>query len=413
MRGAILLVALVLASACMGSPERSPSVSTSSSASSPPPPASASPTAASPPPDSFKLAEVVRGLNNPVYVTHAADGSGRIFVVEQGGRIRTWAPSTGLAPTPFLDISDRISTGYERGLLSVAFYPDYATSGRFIVDYTRGSTTPADVGDTVVSRFNASRVPELVSPASEEILLTIDQPQANHNGGLAKFGPDGMLYIGSGDGGGRDDTGPGHAPEGNGQSLSTLLGKLIRIDVREPGAYRIPADNPDLGPGAKKEIWAYGLRNPWRFSFDRLTGDLYIADVGQEVMEEINHQPKSSKGGENYGWSGWEGSVPHAPGPTVSGDTKPVAEYRNIAESHCSVTGGYVYRGQRVPALQGYYIVGDYCSGQLWSLARVNGAWTLSGLIDTPYNISSFGEDEAGELYLVHHGGTIYRFDPV
>ena len=409
MRPIVLLFAfLLLAAGCTapkdsGGTTTSPSTSTSQ-------PAPATPTGTSPAQGSFKFTEVVTGLENTVYVTHAGDGSGRLFVVEQVGRIRIVKDGV-LFAAPFLDIRSLVASGGERGLLSVAFHPQYETNGMFIVDYTR-SGSGADVGDTVIARYKVSAVDShIADPASAEVLLVIDQPQGNHNGGLVTFGPDGMLYVGSGDGGNAADVGPGHAPEGNGQNLETHLGKILRIDVTAPGPYKVPSDNPNLGSTAKKEIWAYGMRNPWRFSFDRATGDLYVGDVGQNAWEEIDHQPKASKGGENYGWPVWEGTHLHRPGTALVGDTKPVAEY-SITGDHCSVTGGYVYRGTKIPALQGFYVVGDYCTGHLWTLVKLNDAWSLAPLMDTSYSISSFGEDESGELYLVNHGGAVYRFDP-
>ncbi|MBI2077374.1 MAG: PQQ-dependent sugar dehydrogenase [Euryarchaeota archaeon] len=414
MRLAVVLWVVVLVAAGCSAPKEAGGSTTS-------PPATtttgapATPTGTSPAQGSYKLTKVVDGLVRPLYVTHAGDGSGRVFIVEQRGVVHVLKNGL-LLPTPFLDISALVTTqGNEQGLLGLAFYPDYATSGRFIVDYSR-SASGTENGDTVVARYKVTSNPDVADPASAEVLLTIDQPQSNHNGGLVKFGPDGMLYIASGDGGGADDDDAGHDPvQGNGQSLETLLGKLLRIDVSGEGPYKIPADNPSLGANAKKEIWAYGLRNPWRFSFDRATGDLFIADVGQLLWEEIDYQPKASKGGENYGWRVWEGSHLWRPGTALVGDTKPVAEYPH-GTGHCSITGGYVYRGPKVPALQGFYLVGDYCTGQLWTLVKQNAEWRLAELQDTPYLISSFGEDEAGELYLTHHAttdGAVYRFDPV
>jgi glucose/arabinose dehydrogenase len=350
-------------------------------------------------------------LNSPVYVTDAGDGSGRLFIVEQVGRIRI-VKDGALLPTPFLDIRSLVESGGERGLLSVAFHPDFKTNGVFVVDYTRASSTPANVGDTVIARYRATPpAADVADRASAEALLTIDQPQPNHNGGLVKFGPDGLLYIGMGDGGGGGDTGAGHAPEGNGQSLTTLLGKMLRIDVGAAGPYTVPPGNPNLGQAARREIWAYGLRNPWRFSFDRATGDLYIGDVGQNDYEEIDFQPSNAKGGVNYGWPVWEGNHGYRLASTRSPDTKPIAEYSH-AGGACSVTGGYVYRGTNIPALAGFYIFGDYCNGRLWTLVRFGGAWRLGLLRDTSYLISSFGEDDAGELYLVDLKGAVYRFDP-
>ena len=351
------------------------------------------------------------GLQSPVYVTGAGDGSGRLFIVEQVGLIRVIMDGR-LLPTPFLDIRSLVVSGGERGLLSVAFLPDFKTSGAFVVDYTRSSSNPAAVGDTVIARYKANPpTADVADRASGQSLLTIKQPQANHNGGLVKFGPDGFLYIGMGDGGASGDTGPGHAPQGNGQSLTTLLGKILRIEVNDTGQYRIPAGNPNFGAGTRPEIWAYGLRNPWRFSFDRATGDLYIGDVGQDAWEEIDFQPAVFAGGANYGWPLWEATHRYRSGPVPAGDTKPVAEYSH-AGGPCSVTGGYVYRGAKIPALAGFYLFGDYCTGRIWSLVKLTGHWHVSLLRDTAYQISSFGEDDAGELYLVALSGAVYRFDP-
>lgn len=360
---------------------------------------------------SFKLARIATGLQNPLDFEAAGDGSGRIFIVEQIGRIRILKDGV-LLPTPFLDIRSLVTTGgSEQGLLSVAFHPQFKTNGVFIVDYTRSSTTPPDVGDTVIARYRVATGSDVADRSSGETLLVINQPQSNHNGGLVKFGPDGLLYVGMGDGGAGGDAGAGHAPEGNGQSLTTLLGKLLRIEVGATGPYTVPGGNPNLGASARREIWAYGLRNPWRFSFDRATGDLYIGDVGQNAYEEIDYQPAGATGGANYGWPVWEGSHSYRLGPTRTPDTKPVAEYSH-AGGQCSVTGGYVYRGIKIPALSGFYVFGDYCAGRLSTLVRFGGTWRLSVLRATSLSISSFGEDEAGELYIVDRGGSVYRFDP-
>ena len=358
-----------------------------------------------------KFTKVAGGLQSPVYLTGSGDGSGRLFIVEQTGVIRVIKDGR-LLPTPFLDIRSLVVSGGERGMLSVAFLPDFKTSGAFVVDYTRSSSNPAAVGDTVIARYKATPpTADVADRASGQTLLTIKQPQANHNGGLVEFGPDGYLYIGMGDGGAAGDTGPGHAPEGNGQSLTTLLGKILRIEVSDTGPYTIPPNNPNLGAGTRREIWAYGLRNPWRFSFDRATGDLYIGDVGQNAWEEIDFQPAGAKGGANYGWPSWEGDHRYRLGETVTGDTKPIAEYPHQA-GVCAVAGGYVYRGTRIPALSGYYIFGDYCTGDLWTLVKYRGVWRRSVLRGMPYLISSFGEDDSGELYVVDHNGPVYRFDP-
>ena len=419
-RLALVLIGAFALTSCAGS---SPTAQTSPSATAstasptqtlPSPTASASPvldTPSGPSADSraFKFTRIAGGLQSPVYVTGAGDGSGRLFIVEQVGRIRV-VKDGRLLPTPFLDIRSQVASGGERGLLSVAFHPQFKTNGVFVVDYTRASSDPAQLGDTVIARYKATPTADVATRGSAETLMTINQPQANHNGGLVKFGPDGLLYIGMGDGGAGGDAGPGHAPEGNGQSLVTFLGKILRIQVNATGRYRIPAGNPYLGHSARREIWAYGLRNPWRFSFDRATGDLWIADVGQNAWEEVDFQPSSSKGGVNYGWPVWEATHPYRGGATVGPDTKPIGEYSHVG-GRCSVTGGHVYRGAKIPALAGFYVFGDYCSGELWTLVRFQGRWRLSSLRDTPYAISSFGEDDAGELYLVDLNGSVYRFD--
>jgi len=349
-------------------------------------------------------------LQSPVFVTGAGDDSGRIFIVEQAGRIRI-VKNGVLLPAPFLDIRSLVASGGERGLLSVAFHPQFATNGVFVVDYTRASKTPAEVGDTIIARYRATPSADVADRSSGQTLLAINQPQANHNGGLVQFGPDGLLYIGMGDGGSGGDQGAGHAPEGNGQSLSTLLGKILRIEVDATGSYRVPAGNPNLGAGARREIWAYGVRNPWRFSFDRATGDLYIGDVGQDAWEEIDFQRAAFAGGANYGWPLWEATHRYRFGPAPAGDTKPVAEYSH-AGGQCSVTGGYVYRGTKIPALSGFYFFGDYCAGRIWSLVKFDAHWRVTLVRDTTYQISSFGEDDSGELYVVDLAGSVYRFDP-
>jgi glucose/arabinose dehydrogenase len=414
---AMLAVLVVTGCACSGNTSQPKSTPTAAVTPTPIPPAPtptpllATPSGPSADNGSFKFTRIASGLQSPVYLTDAGDGSGRIFIVEQTGRIRVVKDGV-LLPAPFLDIRSLVASGGERGLLSVAFHPQFKTNGIFIVDYTRASSTPANVGDTVIARYtDPSPTSDVADRTTGQALLTIKQPQPNHNGGLVKFGPDGYLYVGMGDGGAGGDVGSGHAPEGNGQSVKTLLGKILRIEVAATGPYTIPAGNPGLGQGSRPEIWAYGLRNPWRFSFDRATGDLYIADVGQNAWEEIDFQPGAGTGGVNYGWPLWEGQHRYRAGPARPGDTKPIAEYSHVGGA-CSVTGGYVYRGTMIPALSGFYIFGDYCNGRLWTLVKFGGAWRLSGLRDTPYSISSFGEDEAGELYLLDHGGTVYRFDP-
>lgn len=401
----------------------------------------------------FALEEIVGGFTRPLYLTHAGDGSGRLFILEQGGRISIW-DGERLLDEPFLDISALVTTrGNEQGLLSLAFAPDYADSGEAYVSYSGSG------GRSVIARYAVDPGnPNRLDPDSAEVIFQLDQPYSNHNGGLIKFGPDGYLYFGLGDGGSGGD------PLGSGQDLTTLLGAMLRIDVTpaapaaggagsgddSPGSgggsghggpgggtgtasagnYRIPPDNPYVNsgpPGAKHEIWAYGLRNPWRFSFDRETGDLYIADVGQNEIEEINFQPAHSPGGENYGWNTWEGSRRYSrsdtegPGPVVF----PILEYSHTG-SNCSVTGGYVYRGRSIPALRGVYIYGDYCSGLIWGAKPADGdggsagsgpeavpGWVTADLFSSGLMISSFGEDEDGELYVFdHREGGIYRLVP-
>jgi glucose/arabinose dehydrogenase len=303
---------------------------------------------------------------------------------------------------PFLDITDRVgSANSEQGLLGLAFDPEYVQRGTLYVNYTDRQ------GNTVVSRFSGTSDPDRAEAASEVVLLTLDQPASNHNGGHLAFGPDGALYIGTGDGGGAGDR------YGNGQNGQTLLGALLRLDVDGGQPYAIPADNPFVGNGAvRDEIWALGLRNPWRYSFDRSTGDLYIADVGQNLYEEINVQPAGDPGGNNYGWPIMEGRHCFPADRTCDrqGLTLPVAEYDHA--QGCSVTGGYVYRGQRYPFLNGIYLFGDYCSGRIWGMAQRAGtdSWQVSLLAQASVRLSSFGEDEAGELYLVDiAGGQLFR----
>ncbi|HAS55184.1 MAG: glucose dehydrogenase [Nitrospirae bacterium GWC2_57_13] len=346
------------------------------------------------------ITPLVQGLDKPTHITHAGDGGGRIFVTEQRGRIMILRDNS-LLPTVFLDIRDRVGCCGERGLLSVAFPPAYASKKHFYVNYTDRS------GDTVVARYRVAGHPDTADPASEEVLLTIGQPYANHNGGQLAFGPDGFLYIGMGDGGSGGD------PQNNGQKAGTLLGKILRIDVESgTSPYRLPPGNPFVNKkGFRPEIWALGLRNPWRFAFDRQTGDLFIADVGQNQYEEINVQPAGSRGGENYGWRIMEGShCFRAKTCKKQGLVPPVAEYDH--SKGCSVTGGAVYRGTNHPRLRGIYFYGDYCSGRVWGLRRTGGVWESKELLETGYAISTFGEDEDGAVYAADHGkGGIGRLE--
>ncbi len=346
------------------------------------------------------LQPVATGLANPVTIAHAGDGSGRLFIVLQGGRIVIFTGSQVLA-TPFLDITSLVLSGGERGLLGLAFHPSYAVNGFFYVYYTRQTD-----GAIVIARYQVSADPSVANPGSALVLLTVPHPGAsNHNGGQLVFGPDGYLYAGLGDGG------TGGA---NSQNLGTLLGKLIRLDV-DAGAPYIPPTNPFVGvPGARGEIWALGLRNPWRFSFDRATGDLLIADVGQSSREEVDFQPAGSPGGQNYCWRRMEGTLLFDPAtPCTTGvPTPPILEYDHSA-GDCSIIGGSRYRGAQVPGLQGYYLYGDLCTGRIWAAAPgAGGIWTATQLLDTPHTISTFGEDQAGELYVAHlaaTAGVVYR----
>ena len=344
------------------------------------------------------------GLSQPVALVAAPGDTGRIFIVEKTGTIRI-VKGSQLLSRPFLDIGDRVSAGSEQGLLDLAFHPQYAANGRFYVDYTDRS------GETHVVEFTVSSNPDSAS-ATEREILAVTQPYSNHNGGQLAFGPDGDLYIGLGDGGSGGD------PQGNGQNLGTLLGKILRIDVSSGSPYAIPADNPFVArAGARGEIWSYGLRNPWRFSFDPETGDLMIGDVGQDLWEEIDHEP-AGRGGRNYGWNRMEATHCYPPGSPCdpTGLTLPVAEYAH--SEGCSVTGGYVYRGSALPELSGTYYYGDYCTGMIRSLRIEAGIaverrdWTavLRTALGGPMRgLSSFGIDARGELYMVLLGGEVYR----
>ena len=348
-----------------------------------------------PDPARYTWAPVVTGLTAPTDLRSAGDGSGRLFILEQRGVIRVFSQGQ-LAAAPFLDITERIgSNGSEQGLLGLAFHPKFAENGYLYVNYTDRQ------GTTHLSRFTASGAS--ADPASEVQLLTQSQPFANHNGGSLAFGPDGYLYAGLGDGGSGGD------PYDNAQSLQTWLGKTLRLDVNTVDTpYGVPMSNP-FNDQRLSEIWALGLRNPWRFSFDSLTGDLWIADVGQNQWEEIDFVPAGSAGGLNFGWNRMEGTHPYNGGAQPE-FTAPVAEYPHGPE--CSVTGGYVYRGAALPEWQGIYFYGDYCTGKIWGLATpplVGAAPKL--LFETGFRISTFGVDEAGELYVADYGGAIYRLE--
>lgn len=336
-----------------------------------------------------RLELVTRGLSSPVSITNAGDE--RLFIVEQAGTIRL-VRSGELADQPFLNIRDRVRAGGERGLLGLAFPADHAATGHFYVYYTNLD------GNTVVSRFTAAG--DSADAATEQVLLTQTQPYSNHNGGQLAFGPDGYLYIGLGDGGSGGD------PQGNGQDLTTFLGKLLRIDVSS-AMYTVPNSNPFVGRGdARHEIWAYGLRNPWRFSFDPATGDLYIADVGQNAFEEVNLQLAGSTGGENYGWNVMEASACYEPRRDCdrTGLALPIIEYPHGNDWGSSISGGYVYRGTAVPSLDGAYVFADYVSGRIWT-ARAESGWQPQLLLESGMRISTFGVGANGELYVADHGG--------
>ncbi len=351
------------------------------------------------PTDGLRLEPIAAGLNNPLWLTAPA-GDSRLFIVEQPGRIRIVRDGQLLA-APFLDLTAQVSDGNEQGLLSVAFHPDYARNGFFFVNFTDPR------GDTRVERFTVSSDPDRADPATRKLILTVPQPFANHNGGLVLFGPDRMLYIGMGDGGSAGD------PMGNGQNRNTLLGKMLRIDVDGGDPYAIPADNPFAGQnGTRNEIWALGLRNPWRFSFDPAANLLYIADVGQSRWEEIDIVAVK-QGGLNFGWNVMEGPACYtAQNCDSSGFVLPAAAYDH--SEGCSITGGAVYRGARIPALLGHYFFADYCQGWIRSFKYEAGAVTerRQWNVDNIGRVLSFGEDAAGELYVLSDRGKVYRIAP-
>jgi glucose/arabinose dehydrogenase/uncharacterized cupredoxin-like copper-binding protein len=359
----------------------------------------------------IQLVKVAEGLSDPINVAAPADGSGRLFILERVGRIRILQDGE-LLEEPFLDIKEIVKYDYlEQGLLGLAFHPDYAANGRFFVYYTDWRTN----GNTFLVEYHVSDDPNLADPESARVLLTHDHPYVNHNGGTIHFGPDGYLYVAMGDGGLAGD------PYRNAQDVSNLLGKILRIDVNveDEGAYRSPMDNPFMGrvidspsaeeaaqdgdylPDARSEIWAYGLRNPWQFSFDSANGDLYIADVGQNLWEEINFQPAGSIGGWNYGWPMMEASHCYPEGSQCGAPGQlPVAEYDH-GDENCAITGIGIYRGGVSTSLDGIYFNADYCSGKFWGLARdESDAWAYAELLDTELQISGAGTDEAGELYV-------------
>jgi glucose/arabinose dehydrogenase len=391
----LVLLALLSVGACAtstGSPSASPTAQPSKAV------ATATPSAPSPAGDGIALEVVADLLDAPVDVTTAADGSGRIFVVEQDGTIRIVADGR-LAAEPFLDISDRVTSGGERGLLGLAFHPDFPTDPRFFVDYTD------DHGDTVIASFTVDpETPDVADPASELILLTIPQPYANHNGGAVVFGPDGMLYIAMGDGGSGGD------PDDNGQRLDTRLGKILRIDVKGPDAtaaepYTVPDDNPYVGTAdSLPEIWLTGLRNPWRIRFDVPTGDLWIGDVGQGAWEEVDVL-RSGTSGQNLGWNTMEGAHCFATDPCdTDGLTLPVAEYDH--DAGCSIIGGVVAHGASIPGIDGRYLFSDYCSGTFWTIDPTSDdLQTPEPILESGRNISAISLDEDGSILVTDLGG--------
>ena len=351
-----------------------------------------------------RLVRVASGLTNPISIQSARDGSGRLFFAQQNGLIR-WSRDGALVAAPFLDIRGKTRANGECGLLGLAFPPSYSQKSYFYVNYTNPACNAS-----VVARYRLSANPDLADPDSEEAILTQAQPFTNHNGGHLAFGPDGFLYIGFGDGGSGGD------PQNNAQNFETFLGKMLRIDTESGRApYAVPPSNPFVGDARRRpEIWALGLRNPWRYSFDRETGELWIGDVGQNRAEEINLQSNLSKGGENYGWRVMEGASCFNPPQNCdrNGLTPPVLEYtRGLG---VSVTGGHVYRGASFPSLRGTYLYGDYESGRIWGIRKQGTRFDNRLLLDSDLNISTFGEDEAGELYVAHHGrGEIFRIEAI
>lgn len=357
-----------------------------------------------PNPAAVSFQSILGGLDRPLYVTHSGDDSGRLFVLTQSGEITV---IDGETSSTFLDVSGLLTAGVftgaytERGLLGIAFHPDFAENGAFFINYT-------DVaGASIVARYTVSADdPNRADANSAEIILRQDQPFPNHNGGHMAFGPDGYLYISLGDGGAAND------PLGAGQKLDLLLGKILRIDVNTDEGYLIPEDNPFVAiDTARNEIWSWGLRNVWRFSFDRATGDMYLGDVGQNQWEEINFEPADSPGGVNYGWNAYEATHVFSGQAPATDVVMPVAEYNH--SQGCSVTGGYVYRGSAIPELEAAYLYGDYCSGRIWAMYRDEGMnWQSSLFLETGRQISSFGEDEAGELYIVDYSGSVLKMVP-
>jgi glucose/arabinose dehydrogenase len=355
----------------------------------------------------IKLTPVASGLTKPVFITSAHDGTGRLFIVEQTGRIKVLAGGS-VRSTPLLNIASQVSKGDEQGLLGLAFHPNFKSNHKFYVNFTNTA------GDTIIRQYRTSTSnPNVVASGSGKTILKINQPYSNHNGGMIAFGPDGFLYIGMGDGGGAGD------PQNRAQNKDALLGKMLRININAHTStknYTNPSSNPYVGRKGRNEIWQRGLRNPWRWSFDRKTGSLWIGDVGQNQYEEIDRAVRTGGGagrGVNFGWSTMEGFACYKPstGCNKSGRQKPLLAYSH-ANGRCVVTGGYVYRGSAIPALQGYYVFADFCTGQIWAVR--SGASSPASRIqlkDTSLMISSFGENAGGELFVVDLNGAVYRID--
>jgi glucose/arabinose dehydrogenase len=345
-----------------------------------------------PDPDDYEWVEIGRGLARPVDIQSAQDGAGLLFIVEKAGRVRILQNDRVLARA-FLDIERRVlSADKEQGLLGIAFHPRYAENRKFYVNYTAAGS-----GDTVIARFETTDDLHAANPASEIVLLEIDQPFVNHNGGALAFGPDGYLYAALGDGGGIGD------PFDHAQDTGSLLGKVLRLDVDRAEPYAIPSDNPFAN-----EVWAYGFRNPWRFSFDPATGDLFVGDVGHLNWEEINYIPAGSPGGLNFGWDHYEGTHTYEPAGTPEAHAAPIVEYSH--EAGCAVVGGLVYRGS-MSEWNGIYLYGDYCLGTIWGLMDAGGNPQNQDLFNVRTTITTFGQDEAGEIYFASDQGSIHRFN--
>ncbi|WP_420629593.1 PQQ-dependent sugar dehydrogenase [Candidatus Leptofilum sp.] len=351
------------------------------------------------PVSSISLAPVISGLTQPLYLTHAFDD--RLFIVEQDGLIKIFQNGALLA-TPFIDLTGPV--GYnsnEQGLLGLAFHPNYQENGFFFVNYTDEN------GRTNIARYRVSDDPNVADPASGQILLTIPQPFANHNGGMVAFGPDGYLYVGMGDGGSQGD------PQNHGQNPGTLLGSILRLDVNSAdGIYTIPADNPFINDtNARPEVWAYGFRNPWRFSFDRDSDDFFVADVGQNAWEEVSWLASDTPSGQNFGWNPMEGNYCYLQNCDSTGFVPAIFEYNHSLG--CSISGGYIYRGQQYLSLYGNYFVADFCSGTIWGIFQnADGSWQSAIVHESGLPINSFGEDINGELYVVARTGQIFQIRP-